>query len=64
MVQHLSGGAWGMVGAPRLEAATRTLPLMALLFLPIALKLPDALSRGPGPRRPTDHDHSREGART
>ena len=36
MVQHLSGGAWGVVIRRVLEAASRTLPLMALLFLPIA----------------------------
>lgn len=35
MVQHLSGGAWGVVIRRPLEAAVRTLPLMALLFLPI-----------------------------
>ena len=35
MVQHLSGGAWTMVSRRLLEASTRTLPLMALLFLPI-----------------------------
>jgi len=35
MVHHLSGGAWGVVIRRPLEAATRTLPLMALLFLPI-----------------------------
>jgi hypothetical protein len=39
MVHHLSGGAWGMAGRRIWEAATRTLPLMALLFLPIALNL-------------------------
>lgn len=35
MVQHLSGGAWGVVIRRPLEAAVRTLPFMALLFLPI-----------------------------
>ena len=35
MVQHLSGGAWGVVIRRVLEAATRTLPVMAVLFLPI-----------------------------
>ena len=37
MVHHLSGGAWGVVIRRVLEAASRTLPFMALLFLPIAL---------------------------
>ena len=31
MVQHLSGGAWGVVIRRILEAATRTLPVMAVL---------------------------------
>jgi hypothetical protein len=35
MVHHLSGGAWGVVIRRPLEAATRTLPPMALLFLPV-----------------------------
>jgi len=39
MVQYLSGGAWGLVARRVFEAATRTLPLMALLFLPIAFNL-------------------------
>src|ERR1043165_9636522 len=39
MVQYLSGGAWGMVSRRIFEAATRNLPLMIVLFLPIALNL-------------------------
>jgi len=39
MLQHLSGGMWGLVIRRLLEAATRNLPLMALGFLPIALGL-------------------------
>jgi hypothetical protein len=35
MVQHLTGGMWGTVLRPVLEAATRTLPLLVLLFLPV-----------------------------
>jgi hypothetical protein len=41
MVQHLSGGAWGLVIRRPLEAAVRTMPIMALLFIPIALGLHD-----------------------
>ncbi len=41
MVQHLSGGAWGIVIRRPLEAAVRTMPIMALLFLPIALGVHD-----------------------
>ena len=35
MLQHLTGGGWGLVIRRVLEAATRTLPLMMVLFLPI-----------------------------
>jgi len=35
MLQHLSGGAWGLVIRRVLESGTRTLPLMAVLFVPI-----------------------------
>jgi len=35
MVHHLSGGAWGIVIRRSFEAAARTIPLMAVLFLPI-----------------------------
>ena len=36
MLQYLTGGAWGVVIRRVLEAATRTLPLMILLFIPLA----------------------------
>ncbi|NQW04847.1 MAG: hypothetical protein HQ485_12580 [Acidobacteria bacterium] len=39
MIQYLSGGAWGLVARRIFEAATGTLPLMALLFIPIALNM-------------------------
>lgn len=39
MVQHLSGGAWGIVSRRVFEAAVRTLPVMAILFIPIAMNL-------------------------
>lgn len=35
MLQHLTGGGWGLVIRRTLEAATRTLPLMLVLFIPI-----------------------------
>ena len=35
MLHYLSGGAWGLVVRRILEAATRTLPLLAVLFLPV-----------------------------
>jgi hypothetical protein len=37
MLQHMTGGAWGLAIRRLLEAATRTLPLMAVLFVPIVL---------------------------
>jgi hypothetical protein len=36
MVHHLTGGAWGILLRRILEAQMRTLPLVALLFLPLA----------------------------
>lgn len=40
MLHHLTGGAWGMVIRRQLEATTRTLPLLTLLFLPMLVFLP------------------------
>src|SRR5438093_2789348 len=37
MVHQLTGGAWGVVIRRPIGAATRTLPVVTLLFLPIAL---------------------------
>ena len=37
MLQHLTGGGWGLVIRRALEAATRTLPLMAVLFIPVLI---------------------------
>jgi hypothetical protein len=39
MIQYLSGGAWGLVARRVFEASTRTLPLMAVLFVPLALNV-------------------------
>ena len=39
MVHHITGGAWGFIIRRFLEAAAMTLPLMALLFLPILFGL-------------------------
>ena len=41
MVQHLSGGAWGVVIRRPLEAAVRTMPIMTLLYLPIVFGIHD-----------------------
>jgi hypothetical protein len=37
MLQYVSGGKWGLLLRRPLEAMTRTLPLVALMFVPIAL---------------------------
>ena len=37
MLQHLTGGGWGLVIRRVLEAMTRTLPLILVLFVPILL---------------------------
>lgn len=51
MIQHLTGGAWGMVLRRPLEAAIKVLPLMAVLFAPLVVGVPhlysgDAQSHG------------------
>ncbi len=37
MLQHLTAGHWGVIIRRPLESATRTLPLIAIFFVPIAL---------------------------
>jgi len=39
LISHLTGGLWGLVTRRLLEAGTRTLPMMAVLFVPIAFGL-------------------------
>jgi hypothetical protein len=41
MLQYLTGGAWGVVVRRPCEAAARTLPLVALMFIPIAIGIPN-----------------------
>ena len=40
MLQYLSGGAWGIVIRRITESATRTLPWLAALFIPILIGIP------------------------
>ena len=55
MLHHVTGGAWGVPIRRPLEAGTRTLPVVALLFLPVALGVgkiyewahPEAVARDP-----------------
>ena len=44
MLQYLSGGAWGLVIRRITEAAVRTLPLLALLFVPVLIGIPSLYS--------------------
>lgn len=37
MINHLTGGGWGIAARRIFEASSRTLPLLAVLFVPIAL---------------------------
>src|ERR671916_383082 len=39
VISHLTGGAWGLVTRRVFEAATRTLPVVAVLFLPVVAAL-------------------------
>ncbi len=38
MIHHLVGGTWGFVIQRSLESATRTFPIMAVLFLPLLFR--------------------------
>ncbi len=40
MIQHMTGGKWGMAIRRQLEAAVKCLPLMAVLFVPIIAGMP------------------------
>jgi hypothetical protein len=40
MLHHVTGGAWGDIIRPMLEAGAMTMPLLALLFVPVLLGLP------------------------
>src|SRR5262245_56332607 len=35
MLQHMSGGQWGLVSRRVFEAASRTLPIVVLFFIPV-----------------------------
>src|SRR5437870_8247230 len=48
MIQHLTGGMWGMAIRRQLEAAMKTLPLMGLLFVPIIFGMRHLYSGTPG----------------
>ena len=46
MLHHLVGGRWGFMIQRVLEAAIQTLPLMALLFIPLLFGLSDLYPLG------------------
>ena len=40
MLHHMTGGQWGLVSRRVFEASSRTLPIVALFFLPVVLGIP------------------------
>lgn len=54
MIQHLSGGDWGVAARRIFEAATRTLPVLALGFIPLAFGLSELY---PWAMEGWSHDH-------
>lgn len=54
LINHLTGGMWGLVVRRVLEAGARTLPFCALLFLPLALGLPRLYEWADPARRAAD----------
>src|SRR4029453_14671847 len=40
MLQHMSGGQWGLMGRRVFEAASRNLPVVVLIFIPLLFRLP------------------------
>ena len=49
MMQHMSGGNWGLVSRRIFEAGSRLLPYCALLFLPVAIFAPKLFLWAQGP---------------
>ena len=61
MIHNLTGGHWGLVIRRFLEAATRTLPLLLVAFVPIAFALPRIyLWAGPASLGDAEDYHPRE----
>ncbi len=50
MLQYVSGGKWGMLLRRPLEAMSRTLPLVALMIIPIVLLASTSISGRATPR--------------
>lgn len=52
MLQHLTSGHWGVMTRRPLESATRVLPVVAVLFLPIVLGMHNLYKVWLDPRKP------------
>jgi hypothetical protein len=52
MLQHLTGGRWGVILRRPLEAASRNVPLIAILFLPIIFGMKSLYSAWLHPEEP------------
>lgn len=59
LLQYLTGGAWGVVIRRTVEAGARSLPVLVLLFLPIAIGITDLYEWTHLP--PTDHARAHRG---
>ena len=65
MLQHMSGGVWGLVTRRVLESSTRTFPLLALLFIPLLFGLksifpwasPEKLAASPALNHAVEQKH-------
>lgn len=55
MVQHMSGGQWGLVGRRIWEAGSRNLPFVTLLFVPLLFGLPRLFKWAQPELAVTDH---------
>src|SRR4029079_17550996 len=55
MLQHMSGGQWGLMVRRVCEAASRNVPLVALMFVPLLFRLPRLYHWAPPEAVRVDH---------
>lgn len=55
MIHHLTGGSWGFITRRYMEAGTRILPVMAILFIPIVIGMPHLFEWTDGERVAGDY---------
>ena len=55
LFNHVSGGAWGWIARRQLEAASLTLPVMAIVFIPLWFNLPHVFPWALPPGAPLSH---------